>query len=92
MNITPALEQFIEEVKRARLRAIQKYEMKSELHSRILPIIFIGSSAFVLVSTIVGFHFSAGLQLPVILFLNFVLLPAILFILLHDLQLTSPGI
>ena len=90
-NILPVLEQYIEEIKRARLRRIHKYELKSELHSRILPLVFIGCSAFVLVSTIVGFYFFSS-SLLFVLMLNFVFLPFILILLVRDLKVSNPGI
>lgn len=92
VNTIPSLEQYVEEVKRARARRLQNYEIKSELYSSILPIIFVGSAAFTLVSVVAGFHLYSSIPLPFLLFLNFVLMPAALTILLSELQSANPGV
>ncbi len=92
VNTAPSLEQYIDEAKRARARRLQNYEIKSELYSSILPIIFVGSAAFALVSVVAGFHLYSSLPLPFLLFLNFVLIPATLTLLLTELQSANPGV
>lgn len=91
VNTLHSLEQYIEEAKRARARRLQNYETKSELYSSILPILFVGSAAFTLISVVAGSHFRSSLPLPFLIFLNFVLMPSALAILLAELQSANPG-
>ncbi len=89
-NILPALEQYIQEVKNARNRKMQEYEIRSQLSSKILPLVFIGSASLILVFSIVGFHFSAHLPFPSVIALNFVVIPFAMLFLLQALKASNP--
>ena len=91
-NILPALSQLIQDLKRERSRKLQAYELKSQLYSRLLPLVFIGAGAFLMVLCVMGFYFSHSLPIPHIIFLNFVFLPYTLLTILADLKTSNPKI
>jgi len=89
-NLVPSLEQYIDEVKRAQSRRMLEYEMRSQLFSRLLPLLFVGSASIILVFSIAGFHFSAHLPLSSVIFLNFIALPFALVFFIQSLKAASP--
>jgi len=91
-NILPALSQLIQDLKHERSRSLQAYELKSQLYSRLLPLLFIGSGAFLMVVCVMGFYFSGRLPVPHIILLNFVVLPYALLLILADLKFSNPKI
>ena len=91
-NLVPTLQQFILDLKRERIRILQAYELKSEVHSRLLPLILIGAGAFLMVVSVMGFHFSAQLPLFQTVFLNYIILPYIFTFMLFDLKKNNPRI
>jgi len=91
-NLVPTLRQFILDLKRERLRILQRYELKSEVHSRLLPLILIGAGAFLMVSSVMGFYFSSGLPLFQVVLLNYIVLPYIFMFMLFDLKKNNPRI
>jgi len=91
-NLIPTLNQFILDLKRERLRILQAYELKSEIHSRLLPLILIGAGAILMVISVLGFYLSAGLPLFQVLLMNYVILPYIFIFMLFDLKKNNPRI
>jgi len=89
-NIVPSLEQYVDELKRARARCMLEYEMRSQLFSGLLPLVFVGSASIILVLSIAGFHFSAHLPLSSVIFLNFIAMPFALVFFLQGLKAANP--
>lgn len=91
-NLVLALQRFILDLKRERIRVLQAYELKSEIHSRLLPLVLIGAGAFLMVVSVMGFYFSSKLPIFQIILLNYIILPYIFIFMLFDLKKNNPRI
>jgi len=92
VNLLNTLQQFILDLKRERLRILQAYELKSELHAHLIPLILIGAAAFLMVTSVMGFYFSTELPIFQVVLVNYIALPYIFMFILFDLKKNNPRI